>query len=798
MAADFSFQTKVTALFAALLAIVLLIAFAVMYKVILNSTFLQIQSQLSYSQDALEHQLSERMDSLREATQILSRDFGFRKAVATGDIPTIKSVSDNFRIRTEGARIMVADLKGKLLVDTHNPVAHADSAYQDSISTADELGLADGMLAMDGTIYQFAVVPIQAPDPVGFLIVAKPLDAEFIRKTQYSLPGAIDISFLAYSNIGQATQITSTLTDAQQLRLQDIAADPATREAGPFQAELGGIDYVLVVRDIKLQHPGSQMSAVLQYSLNVALAPYQPVYLTLFGIFAGGLIFGILGAHGVSRNVTRPLLALVQATLRIKAGKYDHPVAMRRRDEIGQLADAFDLMMNGIAEREEHIQHQAEYDALTGLPNRRYVDVRLPDIAAACADGQSGFAALLICIERYSEINSSLGHEIGDNLIRIIGRKLSAAVKDTDTVARIGSDTFAAIVLHTGAADVPILAERILNLFEAPFKVEGVTIDVSVHIGVACFPEHTEEPSNLLRRADRAAYAASDALLRYALYDPRSDTSNKIRLSLMGELRDALANDGFMLHFQPQIDIGSGQLIRVETLIRWQHPDLGYLAPDQFIPLAERTGDIHRLTRWVLEQGIRQLAAWSRRGLTIGMSINLSAKDLLDRSLPLEIAALLKTHVVAADKLVLEITESALMQRPEHALSVLQSFRNMGIDLSVDDFGTGYSSLAYLSRFPVSELKIDKSFVMNMDKNPQDLAIVQSVIDLGHRLSLHVVSEGVEELALLEQLKALGCDLAQGYGIARPMSAADLEAWVDRHCPDLINNRPVLIADNTP
>jgi EAL domain-containing protein (putative c-di-GMP-specific phosphodiesterase class I) len=343
------------------------------------------------------------------------------------------------------------------------------------------------------------------------------------------------------------------------------------------------------------------------------------------------------------------------------------------------------------------------------------------------------------------------------------------------------------------------LAERILALFELPFKVDGITIDVSAYIGAACFPEHTDEPETLLRRADRAAYLASEALARYALYDPRSDTSNKIRMSLMGELRDALCNGGFMLHFQPQVEIASRRLIRVEALIRWQHPDLGYLAPDQFVPLAERTGDIHRLTHWVVEQGIRQLAAWARRGLRIGMSINLSAKDLLDRSLPGEIAALLKTHSVGTHQLMLEITESALMRQPEHALAVLQSFRDMGIHLSVDDFGTGYSSLAYLSRFPVSELKIDKSFVINMDKNSHDLSIVQSVIDMGHRLSLQVVSEGVEEDALLERLAMLGCDLAQGYGIARPMSAADFETWVERHCPELIDtHRPQLVRDNTP
>ncbi|MBI5039806.1 MAG: EAL domain-containing protein [Gammaproteobacteria bacterium] len=799
MASGFSFQTKVTSVFAALLAIVLLIAFAVVYKVITDSTFRQIESQLSYSRNAVDHQLAERMDSLRESTQILARDFGFRKAVATGDIPTIKSVSDNFSTRTEASRIMVADLNGQLLADTQLTDADRGQALQEHLRNADKNGIADGMLVLDGTVYQFAIAPIQAPDPVGYLVVAKALDIGFIRKLQSSLPGNIDISFLARNASHSTSLITSTLTDIQRAALIPIVTDTTAQPSESFQATLDGIDYVLGVQDINARHPEMPVQAVLQYSLTVALAPYKPLYLTLLAILAGGLVFGILGAHGVSRSVIRPLLTLVQATLRIKAGHYDAPVTMRQRDEIGQLADAFNLMMQGIAEREEHIQRQAEYDALTGLPNRRYVDSRLPTIATACLDDERGFSALLVCIERYSEINSTLGHEVGDKLIHAIGRKLLGAVKSTDTVARIGSDTFAAIVLHTGPEEIPGLAERMLALFEAPFKVDGITIDVSAHIGAACYPEHTEEPCTLLRRADRAAYTASDTLARFALYDPRSDTSKKIRLSLMGELRDALANDGFMLHYQPQIDIRSQRLMRVEALIRWEHPDLGFLPPDQFVPLAERTGDIHRLTHWVLDQGIRQLAAWSRRGLDIGMSINLSAKDLLDRHLPQKLAALLETHGVAAQRLMLEITESALMQQPEHALGILQSFRDMGVDISVDDFGTGYSSLTYLSRFPVSELKIDKSFVMHMDKNPQDLSIVHSVIDLGHRLSLQVVSEGVEHDALLEQLKSLDCDLAQGYGIARPMAAADFEVWIGRNYPDLLNNkRPILVADNTP
>ena len=796
MASAFRFQTKVTMVFAALLAGVLLIAFAVVYKVIVDSTFRQIEAQLNYSRDALEHKLAERMDSLREATQILARDFGFRKAVATGDIPTIKSVSDNFSTRTEGSRIMVAALNGVLLADTHNLGGVRGQALQDGIRSADETGAADGMMLLDGLVYQFAIEPVQAPDPVGFLIVAKALDGEFLRRLQAGLPGDIDISLLAQDGVAGNTAITSTLNEAPRAALTNLIT--AAKSAAPFQARLDGIDYVLAAQDINAGHPGVPVRAVLQYSLSVALAPYRPLYLTLFAILAGGLAIGLLGAHGLSRSVTRPLLTLAQATLRIKAGQYDTQVAIPQRDELGQLADAFNLMMQGIAEREEHIQHQAEYDALTGLPNRRYVEARLPAVAAACQAQRNGFSALLVCIERFSEINGTLGHDVGDKLIQAIGRKLSGAVKATDTVARIGSDTFAAVVLHTGPTEVPGLAERVLALFEAPFKVDGITIDVSAHLGAACFPEHTDDPGTLLRRADRAAYAASDTLARYALYDPRSDTSKQIRLSLMGELRDALANDGFLLHYQPQIDIASRRLIRVEALVRWEHPDLGFLPPDQFVPLAEKTGDIHRLTHWVLDQGIRQLAAWSRRGLDIGMSINLSAKDLLDRHLPQKLAGLLEAHGVPAQRLMLEITESALMHQPEHALGILESLRAMNVEISVDDFGTGYSSLAYLSRFPVSELKIDKSFVMNMDKNPQDLSIVHSVIDLGHRLSLQVVSEGVEDYALFEHLNRLGCDLAQGYGIARPMAAADFELWIERNHPALLENRrPFLVADNT-
>ena len=424
--------------------------------------------------------------------------------------------------------------------------------------------------------------------------------------------------------------------------------------------------------------------------------------------------------------------------------------------------------------------HQALHDALTGLPNRDLFADRLGQ-ALRTADRELQPAALLLLdLDRFKDVNDTLGHHHGDQLLCEVGGRLRGALRQVDTVARLGGDEFAVLVPGADADGAAAVADKLRTALQSPLTLDGVMLDVDASIGIAVYPDHGDDTTELLRHADVAMYAAKHAHAGFMVYDPTVDQHSPRRLALLGGLRRALERDELLLHYQPKADVQSGRVLGAEALVRWQHPEHGLLGPDEFIPLAERTGLIHPLTRWVLEAALRQAAAWHRAGHRLSVAVNVSTRCLLDRGLPDEVAELLAAWEVPAGSLVLEVTESAVMADPSRALDVLGRLHAMGVRLALDDFGTGYSSMAYLKALPVDELKVDRSFVGEMVTSPSDSMIVRSTIDLGHNLGLRVVAEGVESQDAWRQLEALGCDTAQGYYLGRPMPAADLEHWLER------------------
>jgi EAL domain-containing protein (putative c-di-GMP-specific phosphodiesterase class I) len=318
-----------------------------------------------------------------------------------------------------------------------------------------------------------------------------------------------------------------------------------------------------------------------------------------------------------------------------------------------------------------------------------------------------------------------------------------------------------------------------LHALEEPITIEGQLVDVGASIGIVTFPHNGADMNVLLRRADIAMYVAKRSNLGFAVYDERHDQNSAERLSLMSELRQAVEHDQLTLYYQPKVDLATQRVKYVEALVRWDHPTRGFVAPDQFIPFAEQTGYIKTISRWVADKAIGQCAAWSKRGIDLAVSVNVSARELIQSTLPEIFQSLLDKHGVAPESIWIEITESAIMDDPNHAIETLDRLHALGIRLSIDDFGTGYSSLSYLKRMPVDELKIDKSFVMGMALHKDDETIVRSTIDLGHNMGLKVVAEGVETEEMLERLKTLRCDLAQGYHLSRPLPPAKLEAWLE-------------------
>ena len=439
-------------------------------------------------------------------------------------------------------------------------------------------------------------------------------------------------------------------------------------------------------------------------------------------------------------------------------------------------------VMRDITERKdqmEALEYQALHDALTDLPNRTLLSDRVSQaIVRAQRDG-SQLALVLADLDRFKEINDTLGHQNGDLILQQVSTRLRNALRESDTIARLGGDEFAALLPNVDLEQATNIVRKLIATLEDPLIIDGQSLHVGSSFGIAMFPGHGDDESILMRHADVAMYIAKRANLGYTIYDPSKDQHSLRNLALVSELRSGIDSGELILYYQPKVSLAAGKVVGAEVLVRWRHPRYGLMFPDSFIPLAEQTGLINPLTQWVINAALEQCQQWKAAGMCLPIAVNLSVRNLLDAQLLDQLAVAL--HNVPHDsrcRICLEITETAMMADPVRALTILNALNEMGIVLSIDDFGTGYSSLAYIKRLPVNELKIDKSFVMGMGVGENDAVIVRSTIDLAHNLGFKVVAEGVEDEATYNMLAKLGCDVAQGYYISRPLPPGDVEAWI--------------------
>ena len=426
----------------------------------------------------------------------------------------------------------------------------------------------------------------------------------------------------------------------------------------------------------------------------------------------------------------------------------------------------------------EEIERRALYDELTDLPNRTLFGDRIEQAIAAAGQESHSAAVMLLDVDGFREVNDALGHETGDRLLQEVAGRLGETVRSSETLARLGGDEFGILLSPGSNEDATALAARIHGVLETPFSLSGFPLEIAVSVGIAAYPEHGENVDTLLQHADVAMYIAKDGHAGTALYESEQDTSDAARLALAGELRGAIDNEELVVHFQPKAELESGLIVGVEALVRWQHPERGFIPPNEFIPIAERTGLIKPLSQYVVASALRQCGEWRAAGYDLHVAVNLTIPDLLDLELPDRIGELLAETGVRPGQLELEITETTILADPFRVRQVLNRLNEMGLRLAIDDFGTGYSSLAYLKNLPVHTIKIDRSFVMGMCEDASDATIVRSTIDLGRNLGLDVVAEGVESAAIWNQLDALGCDLLQGFYLSKPVAAADLTPWL--------------------
>ncbi|OFZ69854.1 MAG: hypothetical protein A2Z01_00230 [Betaproteobacteria bacterium RBG_16_58_11] len=493
--------------------------------------------------------------------------------------------------------------------------------------------------------------------------------------------------------------------------------------------------------------------------------------LTVAGIATA--LVALLTLFVLQRSLLNPLHSLLQKiqVLERDRTRLGEQVAVTGNREIRSLEEAFNRMTVELGALYGELERMAFRDSLTGLPNRSLLNEHVGQIINQCNREGARFALLIMDLDRFKQINDSLGHPVGDSVLQQVAARLGEVLRQGDVFARLGGDEFAAVLPIAGGIDDTLpLVKRLLNAMATPCVVEQNALHVGISIGIAIYPEDGMLREDLMRHADVAMYHAKQNQRGFAFYDNTLDKNSLALLTLEAELLKALTEETLQVYFQPKIAVASGEICGAEALLRWRHPQRGWIPPDEFIPIAEETGLIEPLTYWVLDRSLALCCNWLREGRLINLAVNLSARCLQDEALPLEVRKLLDKHAVPPEQLTLEITENVIMNDAKRAHGVLVQLDAMGISISVDDFGTGHSSLAYLKRLPVDELKIDKSFVLEVMNNPNDATIVRATVELGHNLGLRVVAEGVETEAIFNYLKSLNCDVSQGYFHGRPMT----------------------------
>ncbi len=712
--------------------------------------------------------IGQNAERLQQASALLAADYGFRSAVNSGDAETIASVLYNHGGRIGAAVAALLDTEMQLVVSS------AADASSDSRSTL--LGVLplltrqpgrSQIAIVAGVPYQFVMVPMRAPLVIGWVLMGFPV-GQALAAEMHQLQ-SIDVAIVVRGPDGQRSVPVSTLPEVDRQRLAGLAGDDEVQmDGGP-----------LLIRRVPLESANGETLVLLMRSLDGVLAPYRHLQVLLGAITLAGVALFAVGFALMARRVAAPLRAVTEATQRISRGNYAEPIEhTHRTDEIGRLARSFDRMRLGIAAQQDEIRQLADTDRLTGVPNRERFRRLLME--AMEHGGRSGepLSVITLDLDRFQQVNDVLGYALGDRLLQAVVARIAAHLRtERELVARLGGNEFAVLLPGADEASARDTAQRITRAFESPLVFDDQMVDLSAGIGIACWPGPADDADTLLSHAEIAMYAAKRRLHGAQIYDPSMESSSAAALSLLSELRHAVEAGELRLFLQPKLRLDSQAGCGAEALVRWQHPVRGLVPPMQFIPFAEQTGFVRQLTLWIFEQAARYLARPQVRGLGLRISVNLSTRDLMDTDLSTRLGTLMARHGVESGDFCLEITESAIMDDPGRAEAMLNRLSAQGFKLSIDDFGTGYSSLAYLKRLPVDELKIDKSFVMGMAVDAGDAQIVRSTIDLAHNLGLSVVAEGVESAAILEQLRGLRCDEAQGYHIGRPMPADDFLAW---------------------
>ncbi len=702
--------------------------------------------------------------------------------LATGlnvtDLALLQQQLEDVRVRRKAPFVVYYDTEQQVLVGD----ARINQLLQPVWSTVWAQARLDGAALAHATLldqlYSVVVVSVAQPNqPEGWLSIAYPVDDAVALDLQERI--GMDVSLVLQPTPDARVVVASSLPAASRA---DLLSAPVLQAQQIQLADTAYQSRMLALPNSAAATPASQrVSVLLQYPSSRVFAPLYD--LTKIMLVLALLSFVLIGLASfvIARMVTRPLHDLVSAARQIQHGDYQQKIAPPKTLELAELAQSLTHMQVAIHERELRVLALAEKDVLTGVYNRVGFLRRVESLLSQ----QRPMTAILINIDRFQQINDTLGHPFGDQVLIAFADQLVqllAAVPDA-VLARFGGDEFAALV-PMDQPDWAGLVDRMQHQFELPLQVTERQLDVRATVGIAHCPLHAKNAVDLMCCADEAMYIAKEERIGCRVYNPERQRFRTEHLSLLGELKAALASDQLMLYFQPKICLQPSKnqdqpvLHQAEALIRWQHPERGFIPPSEFIPFAEQTSDIRDLTRWVIAEGCTNAAKLGEQGHAVRVSVNISVRDLLDGQFYLYVRECLAEANIPPSRLCLEITESGAMEEAPAVLDNLNQLKQMGVAMAIDDYGTGYSSLSYVRQLPVSELKIDQSFIKHMIDSPNDMMIVRSTIELAHSLGFSVVAEGVETQQISQLLVDFGCDSAQGYFYARPLPFADYTTWL--------------------
>ncbi len=761
-----SFSTRLSIVFSGITALALATTTVLSWQSASSTERRNAQENLQVSQRVFEELLEDSNEQLSLRAQVLADDFAFRQSVATGESETMISTLSNHGARVGADMMFLLTPSGEIQASTHDL---GDQQARNKLIR----GSLSKLIYSEGGVYQAAVVPVRAPDLIGWVGMGAIIDADLIRHLKEITQTEVTLLTRTDSN---GSRVLSTLPFVRNLEVRDSSPEAAVEQLLEDMAQRGLLGHTFPIDELS----DARLTVVLSNSIEQHLRAWQSWHQQLWLIGFAALLMTALTAYFVSTFVTRPIRRLVKAANQIADGDYRPEIDVRGGGEFGLLADTMTTMGNAVNEREQKILFQARHDDTTGLPNRRF----LAEIVEKTLNDTEHDSCCIILIQlgNFQRLNEVYGVDWCDHLMQLIARTLNHTLHDQEMAARVGGGQFLLFCPGKTASDTrQQIAKRVADALCAPFVCDGIEVDIDVRLGVSVSPEHGNHLPELMRRASIALARAQSGYEGAAYYEDGEDLKVLRQLRVTQRLQQALNGEGLSLHFQPKYDFRKQRVTQVEALIRWEDSELGKVFPDEFIPLAESSGDILDLSNWVTRNAASHAAIWRTQGIDVQIAINVSGRDFLQHDFVEKTRAMIAAEGATPEQFILEVTESAMIENLDQAIAHLYQLRDSGFTLAIDDFGTGFSSLAQLKKLPVHELKIDKAFILDLDSDATDQKIVRSTIELGHSLDLKVVAEGLENFNSLQLLKDMHCDAIEGYHLARPMDREHFERWWAQH-----------------